>query len=153
MWSLWSLSSSYVFKPIYLMYSASSIACCNFIVFYFWSLDEVVWDLRNHVRLSVLPSISETVPRKKFITFFLKHLYVCLYVHSRFSVSSLVRCMRVSKICIFKCLFVRPTETTATHACLIGISVRGPWNAFLFIFTATQASWSAKFSVRIPQLF
>ena len=35
MWSLWSLSSSYVFKPIQLMYSASSIACCNFIVFHF----------------------------------------------------------------------------------------------------------------------
>ena len=36
--SLWSFSSSCVFKPglICLMYSASSIACCNFIVFHFY---------------------------------------------------------------------------------------------------------------------
>ena len=36
MMSLWSLSSSYVFNPIYLMYSTTSIACCNFIVLQFY---------------------------------------------------------------------------------------------------------------------
>ena len=39
---------------------------------YFWSLDEVVGDLRIRVRSFVRPSVSHAVARKPFITFFLK---------------------------------------------------------------------------------
>ena len=75
--SLWSLSSSCVFKPglISLMYSALSIACCNVIVFHFWSLNGVDGPLDSppYVRSSVHAHFPENPHIRIFWFFVLKN--------------------------------------------------------------------------------
>ena len=77
MWNLWSLSSSFVFKPIYLMYSASSIECCNFIVFHFIQLYScIALQLYNCiVVIVIICSVVQLIIQRNYIV-------IVLYLYS-----------------------------------------------------------------------